>query len=74
MELWSNGMMGLKEFFIIKMFYFRLYPQYSSIPTFHYSIIPIGVKPLSSIYLSEKLIQILGIMHSALLDLLRPAK
>jgi len=35
MELWSNGMMGLKEFFTIKMVYFRLYPQYSSIPFFH---------------------------------------
>jgi hypothetical protein len=35
MELWSNGMMGLKEFFTIKMVYFRLYPQYSSIPAFH---------------------------------------
>jgi hypothetical protein len=25
----------LKEFFTIIMFYFRLYPQYSSIPFFH---------------------------------------
>jgi hypothetical protein len=24
MEWWSNGMMGLKEFFTIKMVYFRL--------------------------------------------------
>jgi len=34
MEFWSNGMMGLKEFFTIKMVYFRLYPQYSIIPSF----------------------------------------
>jgi len=27
--------MGFKEFFKIKMVYFRLYPQYSSIPFFH---------------------------------------
>jgi hypothetical protein len=27
-------MMGLKEFFTIKMVYFRLYSQYSSIPAF----------------------------------------
>jgi len=27
--------MGLKEFFTIIMFYFRLYPQYLSIPAFH---------------------------------------
>jgi len=27
--------MGLKEFFTIKMVYFRLDPQYSSIPFFH---------------------------------------
>jgi len=39
MELWSNGMMGLKEFFTIKMVYFRLYPQYSSIPAFHSAIL-----------------------------------
>ncbi len=26
--------MGLKEFFTITMFYFRLYPQYSNIPFF----------------------------------------
>jgi hypothetical protein len=31
MELWSNGMMGLKEFFTIRMVCFRLYPQYFSI-------------------------------------------
>jgi len=36
MELWSNGMMGLKEFFTIKMVYFRLTPN---IPTFHSSIL-----------------------------------
>ena len=28
-------MMGLKEFFAIKMVYFRPYPQYSNIPAFH---------------------------------------
>ena len=28
-------MVGLKEFFTIKMVYFRPYPQYSSIPAFH---------------------------------------
>ena len=36
MEQWSNGMMGLKEFFTIKMAYFCPYTQYSSIPFFHY--------------------------------------
>jgi hypothetical protein len=44
---WSNGMMGLKDFLIILMSYFRSYSQYSSpdkagifdIPTFH-SLIP----------------------------------
>ena len=30
-------MMGLKEFFTIKMVYFRLYPQYSTIPLFQHS-------------------------------------
>jgi len=38
MECWNDGMMGLKEFFTIKMVYSRLYPQCSSIPLFHYSI------------------------------------
>jgi len=28
-----------KKFFTIKMVYFRLYPQYSSIPAFHSSIL-----------------------------------
>jgi hypothetical protein len=27
MEQWSNGMMGLKEFFTIKMVYFRFIPN-----------------------------------------------
>jgi len=47
MELWSNGMMGElvlnevegKEFFTIKMVYFRIYPQYSNIPAFHSSML-----------------------------------
>jgi len=30
-KLWSNEMMGLKEFFTIKMVYSRLHTQYSSI-------------------------------------------
>jgi hypothetical protein len=45
-EWWSNGMMDElvlnevegKEFLTIKMVYFRFYPQYSSIPTFHSSM------------------------------------
>jgi hypothetical protein len=31
--------MGLKEFFTIIMFYFNLYPRYSNLPTFQYSIL-----------------------------------
>jgi hypothetical protein len=31
-------MMGLKEFFTIKMVYFRPYPQYSSTPLFQHSM------------------------------------
>jgi hypothetical protein len=37
-ELVLNEVEG-KEFFTIKMVYFRLYPQYSSIPLFHYDAI-----------------------------------
>jgi len=37
-ELILNQVEG-KEFFTIKMVYFRPYPQYSSIPAFHYSIL-----------------------------------
>jgi len=37
-ELVLNQVEG-KVFFTIKMIYFRLYPQYSNIPTFHYSIL-----------------------------------
>ena len=51
MELWSNGMMGLKEFFTIKMVYFRLYPQYSSIPFFHSG--DINRLPLINLYFQE---------------------
>jgi hypothetical protein len=36
-ELVLNQVEG-GEFFIIKMVYFRLYPQYSNIPTLHSSI------------------------------------
>jgi len=37
-ELVLNEVEG-KAFFTIKMVYFRLYPQYSSIPAFHSSIL-----------------------------------
>jgi hypothetical protein len=40
--------MGLKEFFTIKMVYFRLYPQYSSIPIFHSD--GINRFPLTNLY------------------------
>jgi hypothetical protein len=36
-ELVLNEVEG-KEFLTIKMVYFRFYPQYSSIPTFHSSM------------------------------------
>ncbi len=44
-------MTGLKEFFTIKMVYFRLYPQYSSIPFFHFD----GTNrlPLINLYFQE---------------------
>jgi hypothetical protein len=48
---WNNGMMGLKEFFTIKMVYFRLYPQYSSIPAFHSG--GINRLPLMNLYFQE---------------------
>jgi hypothetical protein len=34
MEQWNTGIMGLKEFFAMIMFYFHLYSQYSNIPSF----------------------------------------
>jgi len=37
-ELVLNEVEG-KEFFTINMVYFRPYPQYSSIPVFHFSIL-----------------------------------
>jgi tetratricopeptide (TPR) repeat protein len=44
-------MMGLKEFFTIKMVYPRLYPQYSSISFFHYDVI--NRLSLINLYLQE---------------------
>jgi hypothetical protein len=44
-------MMGLKDFFTIKMVYFRLYPQYSSIPAFHSG--GINRLPLINLYFQE---------------------
>ena len=40
-----------KKFFTIKMVYFRLYPQYSSIPAFHSD--GINRLPLINLYLQE---------------------
>jgi len=37
LEYWNDGKMGLKAFLIIRLF-FIFYPQYSTIPSFHYSI------------------------------------
>jgi hypothetical protein len=49
-ELVLNEVEG-KEFFTIKMAYFHPYPQYSSIPAFQHSSIPVfhsdGTKRLS---------------------------
>ena len=39
-ELVLNEVEG-KEFFTIKMVYFRFYPQYSSIPAFQHSILTV---------------------------------
>jgi hypothetical protein len=46
MEYWSNGIVGNK---MEKLFLISLIPHKPNIPTFQYSIIPIGAGPLSSI-------------------------
>jgi hypothetical protein len=43
--------MGLKEFFTIKIGYFRMYPQYSRIPFFHFK--GINRLPVTNLYLHE---------------------
>ncbi|RZB37480.1 MAG: hypothetical protein SRB2_01024 [Desulfobacteraceae bacterium Eth-SRB2] len=49
-ELVLNEVEG-KEFFTIKMVYFRLYPQHSSIPAFHSD--GINRLPLINLYFHE---------------------
>ena len=45
LEYWSTGMMGLNEFYrFYKKYLFRFYPQYSIIPSFHYSMLHCNVE------------------------------
>ena len=45
LEFWNAGMMGLNEFYrFYKKDLFRLYTQYSIIPSFHYSMLHCNVE------------------------------